>query len=359
MPDSMPQWQIWMWIGSVVVAGAALGLGARYVLFTFAPRLVERTRGSFDNLILSALKAPSAVILPAFGIQLALTAVPLDSPQERLLRHLLAIALIAGATWYVITLTAGAGQLLAKRYDSPDRSPFAKRAYETRVLLFTRFASGLVVIIGAAVILMTIPAVRELGASILASAGIAGIVAGLAAQSVLANLFAGIQLALTEPIRLGDAVVIEGEFGTIEQIGSSFVIVRTWDLRRIIVPLNYFLQNRFENWTLTTSDLLGVVLLHVDFAAPIEELRAELNRILESSQQWDRKVSVLQVTDMTDRSVQVRALVSAVDPPTLWNLRCEVREGLLNFLRAKYPEALPRLRTDSPGTIEDAHRASP
>ena len=201
-------------------------------------------------------------------------------------------------------------------------------------------------ILALAAILMTFDKVRQLGASILASAGIAGIIVGLAAQRSIATLLAGIQIALTQPIRIDDVVIVENEWGRIEEITLTYVVVRIWDLRRLIVPITYFIEKPFQNWTRISADLLGTVFLYTDYTVPIQAVREELRRILEGSEKWDRRVCVLQVTDTTERTVQLRALVSAADSSKAWDLRCEVREKLVDFLQKNYPHALPRVRAE-------------
>jgi small-conductance mechanosensitive channel len=188
--------------------------------------------------------------------------------------------------------------------------------------------------------------VRQYGVSLFASAGIAGIVAGLAARPVLSNLFAGVQLAMTQPIRIDDAVIVENEWGWIEEITATYVVVRLWDWRRLVVPLTYFIEKPFQNWTREGSALIGSVYLYLDYAAPIAAIRAKLKDIAEHSALWDGKVVNLQVSDAKEHTIEVRALVSARSAPAAWDLRCEVREKLIGFLQAEHPEALPRTRAE-------------
>jgi small-conductance mechanosensitive channel len=194
--------------------------------------------------------------------------------------------------------------------------------------------------------LMTFEKVRQLGTTLLASAGIAGIIIGIAAQRSIAALIAGVQMALTQPIRVDDVVIVENEWGRIEEITLTYVVVRIWDLRRLIVPTTYFLEKPFQNWTRVSTDLLGTVFLYVDYTVPVEEVRAELKRLAENSELWDGQVCVLQVTDTTEHAMQLRVLVSASDASNAWTLRCEVREKLVEFIQKNYPRSLPRLRAD-------------
>jgi len=186
--------------------------------------------------------------------------------------------------------------------------------------------------------------VRHLGTSLLASAGLLGLVAGIAARPVLSNLLAGVQIALAQPMRLEDVVVVEGEWGWIEEIYMTYVVVRIWDLRRLVVPLSYFIERPFQNWTRRTTNILATVFIYADYTVPVEELRQELHRLLLASGMWDGKVWGLQVTDATEQTVQLRALMSARDSGNAWDLRCHVREELIALLQGRYPRSLPRAR---------------
>jgi small-conductance mechanosensitive channel len=194
--------------------------------------------------------------------------------------------------------------------------------------------------------LMTFPKVQQLGTTILASAGIIGIVVGMAAQRTIGNFIAGLQIAFTQPIRLDDVVIVENEWGRIEEITLTYVVVKIWDLRRLIVPITYFIEKPFQNWTRTSADILGTVYIYVDYTVPVDSIREQLQKILNESELWDKKVCVLQVTNATERTVELRALMSAPDASTAWSLRCQVREKLIDFIRENYPHALPKLRAE-------------
>jgi small-conductance mechanosensitive channel len=235
--------------------------------------------------------------------------------------------------------------LSRQRLDLPDNLS-ARRIY-TQVSVIRKISISAVVIVATGSVLMLFDPVRQFGTSILASAGIAGIVIGFAAQRTLGNVLAGIQIALTQPLLLDDIVVVEGEFGQIEEITLTYVTVRTWDLRRMILPITYFVEKPFQNWSRVSTDLLGAVVLYLDYQAPIGELRKELKRLVENNPKWDRKVCGLQVTDTKQSTIEVRALVSSTDPGKLSDLRCEVRESLIEFLCRNHPESLPRQRSVS------------
>jgi len=258
------------------------------------------------------------------------------------------ILFIAALSFLIVrALNAMQTALLSQqRLDVPDN--LAARRIYTQVSVIRKIIVTAVVVLATGSILMLFDPVRQFGTSILASAGIAGIVLGFAAQKTLGNVLAGVQIALTQPLLIGDIVVVEGEFGQIEEISLTYVTVRTWDLRRMILPITYFVEKPFQNWSRVSTELLGTVLLYLDYQAPIAELREELKRLVENNPKWDRKVCGLQVTDTTKQNtIEVRALVSSSDPGKAFDLRCDVREGLIEFLSRNHPEALPRSRNVS------------
>ncbi|HEY1430650.1 MAG TPA: mechanosensitive ion channel domain-containing protein [Stellaceae bacterium] len=235
-------------------------------------------------------------------------------------------------------------EIYLRRYRIDVDDNLLARKHVTQMRILQRVAKTLLVIFTVAIALMTFDSVRQYGVSLFASAGAAGIILGLAARPVLSNLLAGIQIAVTQPIRVEDQVIVEGEWGTVETITSTYVVVRIWDLRRMIVPLTYFIEKPFQNWTYENTDLLGSVILHVDYTVPVDRLRQRLDQIVRDSKLWDGKVAVLQVTDAPANMVELRALVSARNAGQLWDLRCEVREKLIGFLQTEYPRSLPHER---------------
>jgi small-conductance mechanosensitive channel len=231
------------------------------------------------------------------------------------------------------------------RLDAEDNLLARKHNTQVRVLL--RAADILVLLITIGAMLMTVPEVRQYGVSLLTSAGVAGLVAGLAARPVLSNLFAGVQIAMAQPIRLEDAVVVEGEYGNIEEITATYVVVRLWDLRRMILPLSYFIEKPFQNWTRETTTLIGSVMLYVDYTAPVAAIRAKAEDIVKASGKWDGRIFNLSVTDLTHDSMQLRILASGADSGKAFDLRCEIREKLIDWLRREHPGSLPRGRAQN------------
>jgi small-conductance mechanosensitive channel len=251
------------------------------------------------------------------------------------------IAVIATTCWLLLRLLVVGEQIVLGRLRVDVEDNRRVRRARTQVTLLRRVVAAVVIVLGLAAALMTFPELRTFGASLLASAGLAGIVAGLAAQTTLANMFAGLQLAFTDAVRIDDVVVVEEEWGWIEEITLTYVVLHIWDERRLVLPTSYFTTTPFQNWTRTQARVLGAVILHLDYATPLAPLREHAEAVIAASSRWDRRDWVLQVTDTTETTMVVRVLASAVDAPTAWDLRCEIREALLTFLQENHPESLP------------------
>ena len=285
------------------------------------------------------------LLVLAAGISV-LDAAPTTGAWQGPVVRLLGLALIGTVGWFVAVAVFAAADLAVARYDVDVVDNRHARRVRTQISLLRRLAVVVIGVLSAAAMLLTFPAARAAGASILASAGVISLVAGLAAQTALANVFAGLQLAFTDAIRVDDVVVVEEAWGRIEEITLTYVVVHIWDDRRLVLPSTYFTTNPFQNWTRKESAVLGAVELDVDWSTPFDRLRAELDRLLADHPLWDRRVGVLQVTDAVGTLVRVRVLVSAKDGPTLFDLRCQVREGLVVFLQRDLAHALPRVRTE-------------
>jgi small-conductance mechanosensitive channel len=334
----------WLISGAILAGAIAAALVVHFALFFVVERVLRRKGTNSESLLAKRAKKSTCLIFPLLALVLAAPLAPIPADLKSILEHALGLGVIASIGWAIIILTELAGNIIFARYsmDSPDN--LSARRIRTQTQVLQRIATLTVGIVTASVMLMTFPAVRHLGVSLLASAGLAGLIVGMAARSTLSNLIAGIQVALTQPIRIEDAVVLEGEWGWIEEINTTYVVVRLWDLRRLVVPLSYFIEKPFQNWTRTRADLLATAMIYVDYTAPVQELREELHRILESTELWDKRTWALQVTDATERTIQIRALMSARSGPAAFDLRCHVRERLVQFLREKYPLALPKQR---------------
>lgn len=246
--------------------------------------------------------------------------------------------------WLLIIAIKGFRFFMLAKYDLQSSNNLKARKVQTQLVVIERILIVLVILLAFAVSLLSIPKIKQIGMSLLASAGIAGIIIGFAAQRSIATILAGIQIAFTQPIRLDDVVIVEGEWGWIEEITLTYVVVRIWDKRRLIVPITYFIEKPFQNWTRTTAEILGTVFIYVDYGFPVDAMRDELSRILPGLKEWDGQVNVLQVTDAKEETMELRVLVSAADSPAAWDLRVKVREKLIRFVQENYPQYLPRTR---------------
>lgn len=347
------------WVLSLVLIAAALTVAQ--LVYGGAVRLIRlrlRAKESFWRPLLLRTRGPARMALGIIAVSWAVRVAPLPKQEASLVQHGLLIMFIVLLGWTLMTALDIASALYLRRYRIDIADNLLARKHQTQVRILRQALATLIVLVTAAFALMTIPGVRQLGVSLLAAGGAAGIIVGLALQPLLSNLLAGIQIALTQPIRIDDAVIVEGEWGNVEEITSTYVVIRVWDLRRLIVPLKYFLEKPFQNWTRNSADLLGVVMLYVDYSVQVEAIRGKLTKILDASSLWDRKVSAVQVTDLRERTVEVRILASAASAGAAFDLRCIIREQMIAWLRDHHPTALPvdrlELRT---GAFDDASAA--
>ncbi|MBT2405965.1 MULTISPECIES: mechanosensitive ion channel family protein [unclassified Streptomyces] len=268
----------------------------------------------------------------------------------------LTLVLIASTAWLLVRIAAAVVDAGYARYAAGAPDDARVRRVRTQVTLIHRVVTAIVIAVAAASMLLTFPAMRTVGASLLASAGVLGIVAGIAAQSTLGNLFAGLQIAFGDTVRIGDTVVVDKEWGTVEEITLTFLIVRTWDERRITMPVSYFTSKPYENWSRGGAEMTGSVFLHLDHSAPVPLIREKLEDILKDAPEWDGRSSGLVVTDTTPYTIQVRATVTSKDADDLWTLRCAVREQLIGWLTAQHPDALPRMPSEPAPPLPEAPR---
>ncbi|WP_049124541.1 mechanosensitive ion channel family protein, partial [Burkholderia cenocepacia] len=334
------------WLGTLVVSVIVILVVT--VVHRLGARIVKRIAQPYPlmSAILRYIDKPSLVVLALLALEFVWVQADDGMSFVRGMRTAAAVGSIVSLTWLLVRLAAGVGDAIIQAHPIDTADNLHARRVHTQAKVLVRTVMVLIVIIGTGAALMTFPNVRQIGASLLASAGVAGLVAGIAARPVLGNLIAGLQIALTQPIRLDDVVVIQGEWGRIEEITGSFVSVRLWDQRRLVVPLQWIIENPFTNWTRSSAEIIGTVYLSVDYRTPLAPLREELARLVHAAPEWDGRVQVLQVTDATERTMQLRALVSAADSSSCWDLRCRVREGLIAYLQDRYPQCLPRSRME-------------
>ena len=345
----MPDIAIFDWSAAraylMPIGGALLlGLLVNLVLRRLARRIARRdsTRARIAQVVI----LPLAFALPLLFLGAALHAVPMPVARLEAWMQGLRLALFGCFTWLLVRIVGAIEASILRRNPIEVSDNLHARRIQTQTRVLSRVAMGAIILLGVALALMTFPAVRQVGATLLASAGVAGLVAGIAARPVFGNLIAGLQIALAQPIRLDDVVIVEGEWGRIEEITSTYVVVRIWDERRMVVPLAWFIENPFQNWTRRSAQMLGTAFLWLDYRTPMEEVRVELERICRDDPRWDGRVCIAQVTETGEHVMQVRLLVSARDSGAAFDLRCAVRERMIGFLAQQHPYALPRLRAE-------------
>jgi small-conductance mechanosensitive channel len=328
----------------LVVLGACLAaLFLHWLFFRLAPRAVAETNLTARSLLRRA-RRPSRLAAVVAALAWVLPNIRLTHGWQDPAGHLFLILLIILVGWTLILLTNHFSERAVRRYRLDVEDNLAARKFVTQARVLRRTATIVLGIFTAAGVLLTFDSVQEYGAGLFASAGAAGLVLGLAARPVLTNLIAGLQIAITQPIRLDDVVIVDDEWGWIEEIFATYVVVRLWDWRRMVVPLSYFIEKPFQNWTRESASIIGTVFWYLDYTVPVEKMRAKLEELAQASDLWDGNVVNLQVAETEKDCIAVRGLVSARTSPRAWDLRCEIREKMIAWLQKEHPEALPRLR---------------
>lgn len=341
--------RVWLdqpWVALIVVAALAwlLSLAVHRVAAVLLSRWVRRRELARD--LFEQSRGPMRLLVPLLLFGLLVQTLPANDAAHGggVIGELVLIGVMLALTWMAVRAIGALERAAVRRHPVDIDDNVHNRKVLTQVRLLCRTGMVVVMIVGVAGMLMSIPAVRQFGASLMASAGLAGLALGLAARPVLTNIIAGLQIAMTQPISLDDCVMIEGELGYIEEITGTYVVVRIWDERRLVVPINYFIEHPIANWTRTNPGLISTVFLWFDYGIPLEPLRQELQRICEKAPEWDRKTCILQMCEAAEHSVKIRVLVSAVGMPAWWDLGCRVREGLIDFVQRQYPQYLPTMR---------------
>jgi len=329
----------------IMLLAAGIAVTAHRIFVRLWQRILG-DRHPYWRSLLAGTTSITRLALVIFALFVVLPGTPLDSDSQDAITKILTLAAVILIGWFCVTAVNLAAILYLQRFGRDTADNVLARKHLTQIRVLARTVNMLLIIATAGAALMTFDAVRQYGVSLFASAGVAGLVAGLAARPVLSNLIAGIQIAITQPIRLGDGVLVENEFGQIEEITSTYVVIELWDHRRLIVPLTYFIEKPFQNWTRESSNLLGAVQLQVDYTTPVELVRKKLEEFVTTSPLWDGKVFNLQVTDAREGTLELRALVSAKSAGDVFDLRCLVREKLIDFLQREIPNALPRRRQE-------------
>ena len=341
LEDGNPLTSFAVWIGVVGVAAIF-----HFILFMIFQYFVDKHSSRFFYMITTRLKIPILVLFIIIATKILVPLFGFQTPFEKVARQVLAILIIALTAWLFVLFVAVLKKFLLRKQKITEKDNLKARAIITQFSMLEKVIEFIIIIIAIGFALMTFEQIRKIGLSLLASAGIAGIIIGFAAQRIIATILAGFQIALTQPIRIDDVVIVEGEWGWIEEIHLTFVVIKVWDKRRLMVPTTYFIEKPFQNWTRTSASIMGTVFIHTDYNVPFDKLREELTRVLHETDLWDGEVNILQVTDAKERTIEIRALVSAVDSPSSWDLRVYVREKLVEYLQKNYPESLPRSRVE-------------
>ncbi|WP_037110807.1 mechanosensitive ion channel family protein [Pseudorhizobium marinum] len=329
----------------ILLLSFVLGLLIHKIVFRISTRVAEK-RDLFWRSLVQRTRRPVRLAILTWTLSLGVVVAPLSANAESVLRHILLLCFIVVIGWMARTALHIWTTVYLRRFKLDAEDNLLARKHVTQSRILERVAVTVIIAFTISAALMSFPGVRQYGVSLMASAGVAGIVLGLALQPVLKNLFAGIQLAITQPIRIDDALLVEGEWGNVEEITSTYVVVKLWDWRRLILPLGYFIDTPFQNWTREGSALIGTVIIYLDYSVPVAEVRRKVEEIAANSALWDRDVVNVAVTDFKESVMEVRILVSASNAGRAFDLRCEVREKLIDFIQQTYPSGLPKVRAE-------------
>jgi small-conductance mechanosensitive channel len=333
-------------IAAALAVGMALVLHA--VVFRIMKRIAQSGDSASDGVLIRRLSSPTRVSLVVLALVLVAREVP---PLEVVWVKVASFIMPVLVGWIALAILRALVESMKLRANISVEDNLKARRKRTKLTMLNRLATFIIVFIVIGLVLLSIPGVRDVGVTLIASAGLAGLAVGAAAQPALKSLIAGIQMALTEPINIDDVVIVEGEWGWVEDIHTTYVVVKIWDERRLIVPTTHFLEKPFQNWTKSTAQLLGAVKLYLDPATQIGPIRQEFERLIKDNRRWDGRVQIAQVTETQRDAIEVRLLMSAKDSPTLFDLRCEIREAMLNWLASNQPEAFARTRLASPDAL--------
>lgn len=340
------QWGIWGGT-AILLASIALMYVFFYVLFRLLRAWILRENKALYPLLIKYAYRPSRSVAIVLGVMAALPLLELPTRLDKFINHGVELILITVVAHWLIRLITGTKFVMLMRYDNDLTDNFKARKVYTQFKIIERILIIGIIVLAVGIGLMTFDKIRQIGVSLLASAGVIGVIMGLAAQRSIGMMFAGIQIAIAQPIRIEDVVVVEGEWGNIEEITLTYVSVRLWDERRLIVPINYFIEKPFQNWTRSSTNIMGTVMIYADYTIPINDLRQAFTRFLRESSLWDGRVGTLVVTDTTAETIQIRALMSSSNADYLFDLRTTIREKLITYIRENYPNSLPRRRVES------------
>jgi small-conductance mechanosensitive channel len=334
-----------VWNTLVVGLSIALGLVIKFIVHRIFSYYTKRSDFYLFKSVTKHLQAPVSILIPLLTLNAALPLTHIGNHPAA--KQVMEIVMIAAFAFLITRIIVVFQDMIYHRNDISAADNLKARKIRTQIKFLSQFLIAFVVVLSIAAMLLSFDSLRKIGTGLLAGVGVGSIIIGFAAQNTLSNLLAGFQIAFTQPIRIDDVVVVEGEWGRIEDITLTYVVVKIWDERRLVLPINYFITKPFENWTRVNSDLLGTVFLYLDYTAPIDQIRQKFDRLLCESKLWDKKVSAIQVTDSKERVIEVRALMSARNSADAFDLRCYVREKLIEFIQQEYPQSLPKTRSEA------------
>jgi small-conductance mechanosensitive channel len=334
----------YLWIVRVFFASILAGILLKFLIDFFLNAYTKRKDSLFTKSLLRHLSIPLVLFLPLLFLAIGFSTIYIPPTLSITANKVIQSLLIISFSWLLIKFVYVLEDLFYHEFEVDKADNFKERKIRTQLQFIKRMIIIIIVIITVSLLLLSFENVRRLGAGLLTGAGVAGIIIGFAAQKSLANLLAGFQIAFTQPIRIDDVLVVENEWGRVEEINLTYVVLRIWDQRRLILPITYFIETPFQNWTRTTAEILATVFLYLDYSVPVQKIREELKRIVEESEWWDKKVVALQVTNSTSETLELRALMSASNSSAAFELRCQVREKLIDFVQKNYPDSLPKMR---------------
>jgi len=356
----LENWKDIVYSTGILASSLVLGFLAHFILIKILSYLGKKTQTQFIISLRQHEKNPLRLLIPLIFFSMFLFFTKFPDQVVNVLRKVTGVLFIVAVAWAIIKITFVIEDLILEKLDLKEKDNLRARKIYTQIQFFKKVVLISIGVIAVAIILMEFTKVREIGATILASAGVVGLIVGFAAQRTIGTFIAGLQIAITQPIRIDDVVIVENEWGRVEEINLTYVVVRIWDLRRLVLPINYFIEKPFQNWTRTSAQILGTVYIYTDYTVPVDAMREELYRVLKQNKLWDGQVWNLQVTNMNESTVELRALMSAPDASSAWDLRCAVREKLLDFIQKNYPHSLPRIRVElERGNISNNPHSSP
>lgn len=335
-----------LWNLLILLLAICIGLFIKFILVKLTAYYNTINRFSFLKSIVKNMGKPLNMLLPLFVFNIFIPVLKINDYLLAFLNKSVEIAFIIVFAYLFINLIRVLQDYIIYTYSINNDNNLKERKIITQLQFIRKFMIALIILLAVAAVLFSFDTMRKIGAGLITSVGIGGIIVGFAAQKSLGNLLAGFQIAFTQPIRIDDVLVVEGEWGRVEEITLTYVVLHIWDQRRLILPINYFIEKPFQNWTRTSSEILGTVFLYTDYSIPIDKLRIEFDRLLLETPLWDKKVKAMQVTDAKENTIEIRALMSAINSSNAFDLRCYIRENLVKYIQENSPESFPKLRTE-------------